>query len=176
MTRRQWLWITGLSSLALFVVLAILDRKMTDTGGPGIIGFELAGSEHRAHEILADWGSSGHDAAKASLWLDYPYLVLYAAFYTLAVAALRDSAVRRGWTRLASIGSTVVFLPILGAALDALEDVGLLLALGRHGGNAAPLLATIFAVGKFACLFATLAYALAWLVTLVANRSRPATP
>jgi hypothetical protein len=175
-TRRQWLWILGLSALALFMVLAIIDRTMSDTAGPGIVGFELAGSEERAHEILADWGSSGHDAALASLWLDYPYLILYGAFYALAVAAMRDFAARRGWTRLASLGSTVIYLPILGALLDALEDVGLLLALGRHGGDAAPLLATIFAIGKFACLFATLAYFLAWLATLAANRSRPATP
>jgi hypothetical protein len=174
MTRRQWLWITGIASLALFVVLAILDRKMQDTGGPGIIGFELAGSEHRAHEILSDWGSSGHDAAKASLYIDYPYLILYAAFYALVISVLRDSAARRGWTRLAAIGSTVVFLPIVGAAFDALEDVGLLLTLGGHGGNAAPLAATIFATGKFTLLALTLAYVIAFLARLVAGRSRAA--
>src|SRR5215211_9058582 len=130
MTRRTWLWILGLSAFALFIVLGIIDRTMSDTAGPGIVGFELAGSEDRAHEILADWGSDGHDAALASLWIDFPYLLLYGAFYALAVAALRDSAVRRGWTRLASIGSTVIAFPIAAAIADALENVGLLLALG----------------------------------------------
>src|SRR5215208_4426337 len=110
MTRRTWLWILGLSAFALFIVLGTIDRTMSDTAGPGIVGFELAGSEDRAHEILADWGPDGHDAA-----------------------------VRRGWTRLASIGSTVIAFPIAAAIADALENVGLLLALGGHGGNAAPL-------------------------------------
>jgi hypothetical protein len=170
MSRRTALWITGAAMVALFVVLAILDQRMSDTGGPGIIGFELAGSEHRAHEILADWGDKGHDAARLSLWLDYPYIVAYATFWTLAVAATRDLASRRSWSRMAAFGATIVAFPVCAGILDSLENVGLLLALGRHGGALAPLAATIFASGKFLLSFSALAYVLAGLVLRLFRR------
>lgn len=32
-----------------------------------------------------------------SLWLDFPYLAAYGAFFSLAVMAMRDAARRRGW-------------------------------------------------------------------------------
>lgn len=173
MTRRSWLWLLGGIALALLMVLGALDMRMTDTGGTGIIGFELAGSEQRAHEILTEWGTKGHDAARLSLWLDYPYIVANAAFLTLAVRALRDGAARRGQTALAKAGAVVAAAPIVGGACDAFENVGLLLALGRHGGNAAPLLATIFASVKFLLLAVVLTYLLAALVAKL--RKGPAT-
>jgi hypothetical protein len=156
--------------VALFVVLAVLDRRMSDTGGPGIIGFELAGSEHRAHEILADWGSEGHDAAKLSLWLDYPFILAYATFWTLAVAAVRDLASRRGWRRMAAFGATILAFPVCAGILDSLENVGLLLALGRHGGALAPLAATIFASGKFLLFYTAVAYVLVGLALRLFRR------
>jgi hypothetical protein len=170
MNRRTALWISGAAMVALFAVLGVIDQRMSDTGGPGIIGFELAGSEHRAHEILADWGDEGHDAAKLSLWLDYPFIVAYAAFWTLAVAATRDLAARRRWRRLAPLGDTVVAFPICAGILDALENVGLLLALGRHGGALAPLAATIFAAGKFLLFYSAVAYVVAGLVLRLRRR------
>ncbi len=176
MDRRTALWISGVAMVALFAALAIIDQRMSDTGGPGIVGFELAGSEHRAHEILADWGDKGHDAARLSLWLDYPYIVAYAAFWTLAVAATRDLAQRRSWRRLAALGATVVAFPIVAGILDALENVGLLMALGRHGGTLAPLAATIFASGKFLLSFSALAYVLAGLGLRAYRRLAPTTP
>jgi hypothetical protein len=49
------------------------------------------------------------------------------------------------------------------AAFDAIEDVGLLLAVGRHGGELAPRLAQVCASLKFALLAVTIAYLLAGL-------------
>lgn len=158
MSRRRALWVIGAAMVALGIVLLVLDARMRRAGGPGIVGFELAGSEGRAREILAEWGSDGRAAARLSLWLDYAYLAAYGAFFALAVAAVRDMARRRGWRRLAAIGTPVVVFPIVAAALDAVENVGLLLALGGHGGAVAPLVATIFASGKFVLSGATLVY------------------
>jgi len=150
--RRKWLWITGAASAVLLVALALIDRELTNTGGPGIISFEVAGSTDRAREILAEWGSDGRNWARLSLWLDFSYLVAYGAFFALALAALRDAARNRGWTRYAAVASVAVFAPIAAAAFDAVEDVSLLLVAGGHADSAAPAIALAFAVAKFASL------------------------
>jgi hypothetical protein len=65
LTRRRVLIASAIAVVAIGAVLVVLDARMMEAGGPGIIGFELAGSEDRATKILADWGSDGIDAAKA---------------------------------------------------------------------------------------------------------------
>lgn len=168
--RRRALWLLGALTLGLLAVLAVLDGRMQDTGGPGIVGFELAGTRERAAEILADWGEKGRDAARLSLWVDYPYLLAYGAFGALAVAATRDTARSRGWERLSRHGAWIVALPVAGAACDAVENAGLLLALDGRGGDAAPAVALAFALMKFACTLTVAAYLLAGLVARVRGR------
>lgn len=146
------------------------DERMQDTGGPGIVPFELAGGQDRADEILAEWGESGQDAARESLWIDFGFLLAYGTFLTLALAAVRDFARERGWRRLAAIGGVVVLFGALGAAFDALENVCLLLTLGGAGA-AFPLLATIFAACKFILLTLAIAYLLAGLAMRLRSRN-----
>ena len=149
MSRRGWLWILGVASVVIFAVLAALDAKMVDEGGWGIIDFELAGSREDARRMVEDWGADGRDAARLSLWLDYIYMATYAAFGTLAVAAVRDMSRTREWARFARFGAVAVAFPVAGALCDAVENAGLLLALGGHGGSWAPVLAMAFALAKF---------------------------
>jgi hypothetical protein len=132
---------------------------MKNTGGPGMVPFELTGGVERADEVLSEWGEEGQDAAGESLWIDFGFLLAYGAFLTLALAATRDLARDRGWTRLAAIGAVAVSFGALGAAFDALENVCLLLTLDGAGA-AFPLLATIFATCKFIILGAAIAYLL----------------
>ena len=150
--RRRALWISGIASFVLFAVLAAIDGKLWDEGGPGIITFELAGSEERSREIVEEWGSEGRDAARTSLWLDYPFMATYAVFWTLAAAACRDIARREGWRRFAAIGAVAVFLPVPAALFDAVENVGLLMAVDENGGAFAPRLGAVAAVFKFLLL------------------------
>jgi hypothetical protein len=159
-TRKRALIASAVASIAIGAVLIVLDARMMDSGGPGIIGFEFAGSEERAAEILADWGDDGTDAAKASLWLDFAYILAYGTFLVLAARATRDLAESRGWRRLAAFGTAVVPFAAAAAAFDAIEDVGLLLAVDRQGGDLAPRLAQICASIKFALLAVTIAYLL----------------
>jgi hypothetical protein len=172
MTRRRWLWITGAASAVLLLVLALIDRELASTGGPGIVPFEIAGSTDRANEILADWGEEGRDRARLSLWLDFPYLVFYAAFFALALAAMRDAAGNRGWTRYAKVASIAVFAPIAAAAFDAVEDVNLLLVVGGHSDSAAPAIAMTFAIAKFVALGVAQLCLLAGLAALGRERLR----
>jgi pimeloyl-ACP methyl ester carboxylesterase len=164
MTRRTALWSLGIATVVLGLILLGIDQRLYDQGGPGIIGFELAGSKERAQQILAEWGPHGRDAARLSLWIDYLYLAAYGAFFALASLATRDHARRVGWRRYAAVGTAMAALAVAGAAFDAVEDVFLLLTLGGHGGAAAPRIAAICATLKFACLTVVDVYILSALV------------
>jgi hypothetical protein len=173
-TRRRVLILLAIATAALFAVLAVLDLRMRDTGGPGIIGFEFAGDEEGAAEILAEWGDDGQDAARASLWIDYPYLLAYGALLVLACMAIRDLAAERGWRRMAALGVAAVPIAAAAPCFDAIEDVGLLLALDGHGGDAAPGLAAICASLKFATTILAIGYLLAGLGLWLRDRRAPA--
>jgi hypothetical protein len=163
-TRKRGLIAAGIATVVLLLAMSPADQRMQDTGGPGIVPFELAGSQDRADEILAEWGEKGQDAARESLWIDFVFLLAYGTFLTLAVAAVRDMARERGWKRLGAIGGVVVFFGALVAGFDALENICLLLTLDGAGA-AFPLLATIFASCKFILLAATIAYLIVGLAT-----------
>ena len=137
--------------------------------GPGMVTFELTGGQERADEILAEWGEEGQDAAREQLWIDFPFLLAYGAFLTLALGAVRDMARDRGWRRLTAIGGVVVWFGALAAGFDAIENVCLLLTLDGAGA-AFPLLATIFASCKFILLTIAIAYLLAGLAMRLRDR------
>jgi hypothetical protein len=160
MSRKRGLIVSGIATALLLLAMSPAESRMKDTGGPGMIPFELTGGQDRADEILAEWGEDGKDAARESLWIDFGFLLAYGAFLTLALAATRDLAVRRGWQRLGAIGRVAVSFGALAAAFDAIENACLLLTLDGAGA-AFPLLATIFASLKFAFLALAIAYILA---------------
>lgn len=172
MSRRQGLWISGVATAVLFVVLVALDLRMQSTGGPGIVGLELAGTTDRATQVMAEWGQTGQDAARLSLYIDFLFLIAYGAFLPLAILAVRDAARERGWESFARFGAAIAVLPIVAALCDAVEDVGLLLVLDGHGASRATQGATSFALLKFAALAVALAYLLAGLVALARVRLR----
>ena len=173
MTRRRGLIAAGIATVVLLLAMSPSDQRMQDTGGPGIVPFELAGSQERADEIMGEWGEKGQDAARESLWIDFGFLVAYGAFLTLAVAAVRDIARDRGWQRIATIGAVVVYFGALGAAFDAFENICLLLTL-EGAGSVFPTLATLFAACKFLLLAAAIVYLVAGLAMRL--RSGRATP
>jgi len=132
-TRRRGLIASGVVALALLLAMSPADQRMQDTGGPGIVTFEVTGGQDRADEILAQWGEKGKDAARESLWIDFGFLIAYGTFLTLALAATRDLSRERRWRRLAAIGAAIVSFGAIGAALDALENICLLLTLDGAG-------------------------------------------
>jgi hypothetical protein len=159
--------------VVLLLAMSPAENRMTDTGGPGMVPFELTGGEDRADEILFEWGEEGQDAARESLWIDFGFLLAYGAFLTLALAAVRDLARQRDWRRLAAVGGSVVSFGAVAAGFDALENVCLLLTL-EGAGAAFPLLATIFATCKFVLLIAAIAYLVAGVAMRLLSRG-PAT-
>lgn len=171
-TRRRGLIASGIATVALLLAMSPAEDRM-QAGGPGMVPFELAGSQERADEIMAEWGQTGQDAARESLWIDFGFLLAYGTFLTLALAAVRDLARERGWRRLAATGGVLASFGALGAGFDALENVCLLLTLDEAGA-AFPVLATIFASCKFILLTAAIVYLLAGLATWLRHRGAPA--
>lgn len=161
--------------MLLLLAMAPADQRMQDTGGPGIVPFELTGGQDRASEIMAEWGEKGQDAARESLLIDFAYLVAYGTFFTLAAAATRDLARSRGWPRMARIGVVVVYFAALSAAFDAFENTCLLLTL-EGSGEIFPLLATIFAGCKFLLIAVTIAYLIAGLAMRLRDRGPDSMP
>jgi hypothetical protein len=175
MTRRQGLIASGIATVVLLLAMSPAENRMKDTGGPGMVPFELTGGQDRAGEILAEWGEDGQDAARQQLWIDFAFLLAYGSFLTFALAAIRDLARNRGWLRLATVGGVIAYFGALVAGFDALENICLLLTLGGAGA-ALPLLATIFAACKFILLAVAIAYLVAGLTMRLFNRSAAEQP
>jgi hypothetical protein len=175
MGRRRWLWILGIAMLALFAVELLYEGRMQDAGSYGIVDFELAFTAGKAHEIMRAWGSGGHDAAVASLWFDFFYLIAYGLFLWLAIRAVGDGLRARERMALAASAAAISLLPLIGATSDAVEDVFLLLVLGGHLQSAGPALASSFATFKFACVAVAVVYLLIGLAKLASARRKAPT-
>ncbi len=130
-------------------VMLMLERRMRQTGGPGIIPFELAGSASRAEDVMTRWGSEGQRAARVSLWLDFGYMATYG---TLA-ALLVDRARRRRGDPAA-----LPTMVIIAVAADAVEGVALLKVLNRANVTIYSRRAQVAALIKFAVLATALGY------------------
>jgi hypothetical protein len=172
MNRQRALWISGVATAVLFLVLAIVDGLIENSGGPGIVAFEVAGTTDRATEILGHWGQDGRAAARVSLGLDFVYLAVYATFLVLAVLALRDSARARGWDRYARPAVAVAVLPVVAALCDVAENAGLVLMVEGTGVGRLPPVVLAFALVKFAALAVTLLYLLGGLAAIGLERLR----
>ena len=159
------LWILGLLTLGLFIVLGVIDEEIKDTGGPGILPFELEFTSENARETLREWGEDGRDSAKLSLWIDYAFLVAYAAFFSLAVARVCELLEWRRWLFLATF-------PLIAAVCDAIENANLLLTIGQDGDQPFPFLAGVFATIKFLTLTPAQLFALAGLIVWLSRRGR----
>ena len=149
--RRRTLWLGAAAQALLLVPLVALERRMQRTGGPGIIPFELAGSPERSRRILDRWGAEGRSAARASLLLDYPFLVAYAVFNVAATGAAADALRRAGAGRLAAAGGAVRAAQVAAAACDAAENTALLGVLAGRS-ECLPAVAAGFARTKFVLL------------------------
>jgi hypothetical protein len=159
-----------------YVVLALLDRSLQDTGGPSIVGLEFAGSLGRVEEIATEWGSHGVFLARWSLWIDFGFMASYGAFLTLAALSIRDFARERDLVALAAAGLVAPYLAVAAPLLDAAENITWLLLLGGHGGDLAAGFATSCASLKFLCVGLAIVYSIWGLVAWLRLRRNPAVP
>jgi hypothetical protein len=136
---------------------------MQAAGGTGIIPFELAGPE-RSPQILRAWGPDGRRAARASLLLDFPYLVSYTTLNVRLTGRARDVFESKGDDRLRGLAPVVKALQVTAGACDAIENAALLGVVARDGDARLASVARAAASAKFAGLMAAWLYGGAALV------------
>lgn len=151
------LCIAGGAALALWVFLVIQDGEIKQSNGPGIVPFEVAGTQEEAREILEEWGEQGRDAARVSLYVDFAYLIAYSLFLAVGCTVASQRLARRGMKSLAGIGPMLGWTMFAAAAFDAIEDVALLRVLAGHT-ETWPGIALYAAIPKFAIAGIGLAY------------------
>ncbi len=139
------------ATAALFVPLAVLDRRMRSAGGAGVVSFELAGPD-RSAEILRAWGAEGQRAARASLLLDFPYLVAYTVLNVRVTEWACDALAARGAGMLTTVGRAAMAVQVVAGVCDAVENVALLGVIAREGDARLSALARSAARAKFAGL------------------------
>lgn len=157
LSRKQWLIVLGTLMVAFWIALGAVERSLPE-GTPGVIQYEFVGSEDRATEMLAEWGDAGQDDIRLSLWIDYGFMLVYGAFFTLAGLATRDFARERGLRALAAAGRWAPWCAAGAVLFDASENANLLLILGGHGGAVSPRLATACASVKFLLIVTAIGY------------------
>jgi hypothetical protein len=172
---RRGLVVLGLLVATLAVgALALPALGDMSDRGVGIIEFELARTSEKASEYYTELGDEGRDAARESLYLDYPYLILYALFYAAACIVVAARAVERGMARLAGLGRPLAIGALVGAACDAVENFALLRVLDGHTDQPWPAIAFTFASLKFLLLIAASLYAIVgFLLTLRTRAEAP---
>ena len=144
--------------MATLAVGALALPALDDMGDVGIIEFETARTSEKASEFYGELGEAGRDAAKESLYLDYPFLVLYGFLYAMAALVVAARAAERGMDGLARWGRPVAIAGLTSAACDAVENAALLKVLDGHTDQPWPGIAFIFASAKFALAAVVLVY------------------
>lgn len=159
LSRRHWIVLTGVATVAFWIALGIIERSLPD-GTPGIVEFEFVRNAERASRFLAEWGPDGRDTVRLSLIVDYGFMVSYGAFVTLAGLATRDFGREHRRRALASAGRVVPWFAAAAAVFDAGENAFLLLTVGGDGGSTAPVLATVCATVKWVLIAVAVGYVL----------------
>jgi hypothetical protein len=175
--RQRRLVLVCVTTAALVPTLGGLAVKPLheDETGDGIIEFELAGSVDRAEEILATWRAEGViDDAKAIQLFDLVYPLIYAAALAGLCVAAAGAWSRGGRSRQARVGIAMAWIAFAAAGFDYVENLGLAVSLWDEPASPWPQIAYVAALAKFACLYASLLYALtgglAWFLN---KRGRP---
>lgn len=142
--------------LGYTAVMVRLDAELRNTGGPGIIAFELAGTADRAERMMELWGSQGRLLAHRSMRLDFGYILSYGFLLALVLDRARRPLAHR---------PTAMWAAAIAVAGDAVEGVSLLRVLRgsdveRNAGRARDA-----AIIKFAALAVGLGYAALGAVT-----------
>jgi len=152
--------IPGVLSLSVWLILVLLDHRLSEIGGFSIVDLELAQESETAGRILSLWQGSGTLIyARGIVILDYLFILLYSVFlYRVAKRAIGNSG---GLIRY------IPWLPPIVGMLDAIENIGLLTILFSSPLHASdPVIGgtTVVAISKFLLLGAFLLF-LAWVLS-----------
>jgi hypothetical protein len=159
-----------------FGVGALMLPSMGTMGirGVSVPDLQFMRTSSEAAELIARLGPSGMDAAQMAHYLDFPYIVTYALALSAACIVLAARAADRGRTRLAALGPLFAWFAVIGAGLDALENVAILLVLDGSTGQPWPAIAFGFASVKWMLLAVVVVFLVVGLVATISRRETPA--
>ena len=139
-----------------------------------ILDLQFMRTSANAVEKVALLGPSGVDAAQMTHYLDFLYLVTYAVALSAACVVVAARAADQSRAQLAALGPRIAWLAVAAAALDAVEDVAILLVLDGQTAQPWPAIAFGCSVVKFALLAVVIVYLIAGLVATFGRRETPA--
>ena len=156
-----WLFLTTLS-LVLLVQLTVMGGPLhLPPASAGIVSFELAFTAARAAAILDAWRGAGVlETARVSLGLDVVFLMVYPPWLALTVALLRGSGQQHTTSRFDDLGRLLMWLVLLCAPLDGLENYLLWQTLADGATPTRALLAGSAATIKFLLVTVTAVWCL----------------
>jgi hypothetical protein len=126
-TLRRMVALSGAALVIGYLPMARWERRMRATGGPGIVGLQLARDASAARDILAGWGPDGRRAATEQTRADFVWMQTYGITGACLVElARRRTGPTSGWHRQ---GRVVRWLPHAAVACDIVEGVGQLRSL-----------------------------------------------
>lgn len=145
-------------TLLILVILSFTDSPLITDGAPlGIVSFELAGSGSKADAILSSWDWNAKLYAAFSLGIDFLFIPVYMAAFSLGCSLTSWSVRRRSWP-LAGVGNLLVWGIFLAGLCDMIENASLLVILFGGGTSLWPRVAALCAGIKFGLLFLALVY------------------
>ncbi|MCW5910110.1 MAG: hypothetical protein KIT62_03500 [Cyclobacteriaceae bacterium] len=120
----------------LFLVVTVITVcwmfVMRPITPPNIVAFEFARTVDNAITIFMQWGISGVEKAKMSLYFDFVFLVLYSWAISLGCKVVAQYV---NIPRLAKTGALLARVIWVAAACDFIENVSLLMAIQEmHAG------------------------------------------
>jgi hypothetical protein len=166
-SRRRLFWILTALLAGLSLALSALGAPLVTSEAPrGILSFEFAGTHDAAVRMIASWGPQAREAARLTLGLDYLYLVVYPAWFSLGCllvsAGLAD--------RPARLGLATAWAVWAAGPLDAVENAALLGLLGGASESGLATLAFACAAVKFALVGAAALFMVIGVVARTASR------
>lgn len=158
-----------LATVATFIIMFTLNVTLSTAQAPqGMVSFQLAANADQSMAILHSWGQEGLVWAMTSLWLDFPFAILYTVTLLLLTSYL---LVDRPGVRERKTGNWVRALFVMAGLSDMGENVLLLNNLTDPTDGVSQA-AAILAMVKFTGLF----MGSAGLVLIRAARRYPISP
>jgi hypothetical protein len=146
-------------TLLLLLSMNFIGLPLNTAAAPqGIISFEFAATPERAQEMLASWTPEARVRAGFIQGLDFLFPLVYSTTVGLGCVMGAGVIARRGQAA-SRLGVPLAWGLWAAAALDYVENIGLVMLLFGTVESPWPQLAAVCAVIKFALLAAGLVYA-----------------
>lgn len=147
----------GLTILLLLAMNFIGLPLNTSAAPQGIISFEFAATPNRAQQVLDSWSPEARIRAGFIQGLDFLFPIAYSTTVGLGCVMAARVISRRGQT-VSRLGPWLAWGLWVAAALDYIENIGLLFLLFGAVQSPYPQIATVCAAIKFTLLAMGLVY------------------